>query len=1070
MRGDALQLGLTARRSTRLSERIRRMPWISRALPAHIVAVTILAAILLSAVRLGAQGTPTTRDLAVRPDFTEPVTLASRDGVLEVTLTPRQSTAQLDTVVKPVRNMLLFDYSVQRGTASNGQMSGGHQYPAPTLQVEPGERLIVHINNELRNLTIRDFYDPKYTPKGQTVPLYPAMMTSSPVNLHVHGAHVSPRGNADNVLLHIDAGMSNTYVYDIPKNMTPGTYWYHSHLHTLTASQTYYGLAGMLLVGRADSEIPLVTQNKIPIRTMLLQYNTVFDRMGGLAQMTNPNWPQWVSTLIPPKANELAKGTYHPSLAPVNFLESKEGTQWATVWYAGPLSIMNMRGRLQFVPTNLQSFTATAGSGGPNVEADPSLPDYERDVQFTVNGLFEPVLRVKPGQTEIWVLANVSDIAYMNVELTETATGYHPKIAIVGQDGIAYGEVHYPHEQDGTQLLIPPASRFAIAVTMPAKGSLRLSLPGLGSGARTLSAPGVLYTNNGTPNPPARLGTLSVLPSAISYADGFFIFPSQTLLNANPADGQGVTTAFNPGQKLDAPTPFHDLSKLTPDVSRTLLIDGGFLNNHASKADPKAFVYAFAGNAFPNVPLIQARLGSVEEWNFVNHNNDAHPIHVHVNDFQVTKLFDPTIGLKLGPQMFGEDNANVPAPSLGPKEAVIQPGTLTMRTKFNDYLGLYVLHCHRLNHEDNGLMMLINVIPAISDYAVAVPGSPGHPATVKVFDGHGDRLITTVTPFPDFYGTPSVAIGDVDADGIYDLIVGAGKGHSPEVVAYSGAPSGGKAFSTELARFQAFDAAQTGGVSVASTQIDGRSADNIIVGSGAGTTDQVRIFSSELPALGTAPATFASFAPYGSDTSGVGLAAGFVDFLTGRNSIVTAQGTGSRVKVFSYSLMTPIGAPPAWPNNPGKPHVDASFTPFGASYRGPISIATGWLAGSYGGAEAIAASQLSGAGIVKVFSTGTALQGNPAMYLHSAMMHEMASNFSEIASFEPFAGASRVRVATTSTTIGADLLVSGASGGKVQIEKLRLTRTNPQAHALTPRHVHAVWSGTGTAPAVLGGD
>ena len=52
-------------------------------------------------------------------------------------------------------------------------------------------------------------------------------------------------------------------------------------------------------------------------------------------------------------------------------------------------------------------------------------------------------------------------------------------------------------------------------------------------------------------------------------------------------------------------------------------------------------MYAFAGNAFPNVPLIQARLGSVEEWNFVNYNNDAHPIHVHVNDFQVTKYFDP---------------------------------------------------------------------------------------------------------------------------------------------------------------------------------------------------------------------------------------------------------------------------------------------------------------------------------------------------------------------------------------------------------------------------------------------
>jgi FtsP/CotA-like multicopper oxidase with cupredoxin domain len=189
------------------------MPGIPRALPAHIVALVILVAVGLWAVRIGAQSLPMTRDLAVRPDFAEPVTLTSKDGVLEVTLTPRQSTASLDTVAKPVKNMLLFDYSVQRGTASNGQMSGGHQYPAPTLQVEPGERLIVHINNELRNLTIRDFYDPKYTPKGQKVPLYPTMMTSAPVNLHVHGAHVSPRGNADNVLLHIDAGMSNTYVY-----------------------------------------------------------------------------------------------------------------------------------------------------------------------------------------------------------------------------------------------------------------------------------------------------------------------------------------------------------------------------------------------------------------------------------------------------------------------------------------------------------------------------------------------------------------------------------------------------------------------------------------------------------------------------------------------------------------------------------------------------------------------------------------------------------------------------------------------------------------------------------------
>ena len=58
-------------------------------------------------------------------------------------------------------------------------------------------------------------------------------------------------------------------------------------------------------------------------------------------------------------------------------------------------------------------------------------------------------------------------------------------------------------------------------------------------------------------------------------------------------------------------------------------------------------------------------------------------------------------------------------------ESVIEPGILSIRTRFDDYIGLFVMHCHRLNHEDNGLMMLINVIPAISSYAVAVPGAPG---------------------------------------------------------------------------------------------------------------------------------------------------------------------------------------------------------------------------------------------------------------------------------------------------------------------------------------------------------
>ena len=123
---------------------------------------------------------------------------------------------------------------------------------------------------------------------------------------------------------------------------------------------------------------------------------------------------------------------------------------------------------------------------------------------------------------------------------------------------------------------------------------------------------------------------------------------------------------------------------------------------------------------------------------------------------------------------------------MGAEESVIQPGALSLRMKFDDFTGLFVMHCHRLNHEDNGLMMMVNVIPAVSTYAVAVPGSTGKPAQVKIYDGNGDKLLATVTPFAGFEGTPSVAMGDVNDDGVYDLVVGAGKDHAPEVVAYSG--------------------------------------------------------------------------------------------------------------------------------------------------------------------------------------------------------------------------------------------------------------------------------------------
>jgi hypothetical protein len=135
-------------------------------------------------------------------------------------------------------------------------------------------------------------------------------------------------------------------------------------------------------------------------------------------------------------------------------------------------------------------------------------------------------------------------------------------------------------------------------------------------------------------------------------------------------------------------------------------------------------------------------------------------------------------------------------------------------------------------------------------------------------------------------------------------------------------------------------------------------------------------------------------------------------------------------------------------------------------------LATGWLAASLGGAKRIIVSQLADSGSVKVFSSGSALDGGPSLYLQSPLHHGHGGHFREIAAFEPFDGSAGTRVATTSTTTGANLLVSGvATGGTdASVVKYEFVRPNAQSTTLQAVRLGQVWSGKGSQPAILGGD
>ena len=261
---------------------------------------------------------------------------------------------------------------------------------------------------------------------------------------------------------------------------------------------------------------------------------------------------------------------------------------------------------------------------------------------------------------------------------------------------------------------------------------------------------------------------------------------------------------------------------------------------------------------------------------------------------------------------------------------------------------------------------------------------------------------------------------------------------------------------------------------MAAAQIDGTTVDNIIVASGPGIPSEVKVYRSKLPsAAGVAPPIFSTFKPYGDDRSGVSIATGFVDFSTGRESIVTAPGAGSpaEIKVFAFPLLKPIDAATSG-RGIEQPLTTNSFFPFRNDYHDGVSLATGWLAGTLGGAKRIVVSQLAGNGAVKIFSSGSALDGGPSLYLQNPMHHDHGAQFRAIADFKPFDGSAGTRVATTSTTKGAHLLVSGVQSGGADgsVVKYDLVRPTAEATMLQPVRIGQVWTGKTSQPAFLGGD
>ena len=311
--------------------------------------------------------------------------------------------------------------------------------------------------------------------------------------------------------------------------------------------------------------------------------------------------------------------------------------------------------------------------------------------QISVNGTPVPIVptsdsalanaEIPAGKKELWRILNATNDAFLNLAIIDQS-GTSLPFEVVARDGAPLtDDAGHPGKlvQVRDPQMVPPSGRLEILVAAPRPGvKAYLVTRAVDTGCA------------GDRLPQRRLAVISasgVISQAVFQQPSFPISPPDLfagIVSRKTDRRRVIAMAEYPRPGDEDQTDFYIVERKP----------GAVLKPYAM-GDP---------------PIITVKAGTTEEWVVENWTHELHAFHIHQVHFRLLEIDGRKVA---DPPLL--DVVNVPyatATGYHSKEGPVRPGRVRIKLTFPEALaGDIPFHCHLVDHEDNGMMAVLRVVP-----------------------------------------------------------------------------------------------------------------------------------------------------------------------------------------------------------------------------------------------------------------------------------------------------------------------------------------------------------------------